>query len=192
MDVVSVTGPDALSHDELLFGAQKPPWLQDWLPALGRIEQILKDNQPIPYLLISKLGYEVIIFYANQLREKVRFSYAQEIFQIIANRIVAATPGGEFGDSVHEFLSAFAPLIKTACGPPPQFIVVLTTESPTHFGVNTPKDSTQVSIDTTGVEESNLGAIKQALYEECSTVFPANIQRALGAQPPEHNPISFF
>ena len=192
MDVVSITGPDALVYDDLLFGAQKPPWLDDWLPALNRIEQILKEGQPIPYLLISKLGYNVIMFYAKNMHDKVRFSYAQEVFQIIANKIVAATPEGELGDSVHEFLSAFAPLIKTACGVPPQFIVVLATETPTHFGVTTPKDSTQIVVDATGVDESNLGTIKQSVYEESSKAFPASVQRALGSQPPEHNPISFF
>jgi hypothetical protein len=192
MDAVTVTGPDALAHDDLLFGAQKPPWLEDWLPALDRIEQILKEGQPIPYLLISKLGYDVIMFYAKQIHEKVRFSYAQEVFQIIANKIVAAAPEGELGDNVHEYLSAFAPLIKVACGPPPTYIVVLATETPTHFGVNTPKDSTQIVVDATGVDESNLGTIKQAVYEQSSAVFPASVQRALGSQPPEHNPISFF
>ena len=94
MDTVSVTGPHALFHEELLFGSKRPPWLESWQPALQRIEQLLKEGQPIPYLLIAKLGYEIIIFYQEQLREKVRFSYAQEVFQIVANKIVEATPEG--------------------------------------------------------------------------------------------------
>ena len=189
MDAVSITGPHPLVRDELLFGAQKPPWLSKWLPAVERIEQILKEGHPIPYLLIAKLGYDIIIFYKEQARETVRFSYAQEIFQIVANKIVNATPSDSDNDTLHDFMSAFGPLITSACGAPPQFIIVLGSEEPTHFGVDTPANSNGIMID---VGDESDDTIKESVYLKIPSEFPANIQRALGTIPPQNNPISFF
>ena len=189
MDAVAITGQHPLYDDKCLFGAKRPPWLTDWLPVLERIEQILKEGHPVPYLLIAKLGYEIIIFYKEQARESVRFSYAQEVFQIVANKIVSAAPGGPEQDNVHEFMSAFGPLITSACGAPPRFIVVLGSEEPTHFGIETPNDSTSVKVD---VDDNALDKIKEQVYIQIENEFPASIQRALGAQPPQHDPISFF
>ena len=193
METISVTGPDALNPElsELLFGAKRPPWHEDWLPLLTRIEKVLKEGNPVPYLQIAKLAYAVIVFYTSQRSEKVRFSYAQEMFQIIAHRLVSACDGA-VRDEVHDYMVEFGPLIKSACGPSPDYIIILATTEPTQFGVDTPTECTTIMVDSIELPNRDIDVVRNAVFDACSTKVPANLQRMLGAQPPDPKPINFF
>ena len=194
MQSISITGPDALNLElpELLFGALRPPWLEEWEPMLTRIEQVLKNGNTIPYLQIAKLGYAIIQFYSSQRTEKVQFSYAQEIFQIVAHRIVSACIDGPVRDEVHDYMVEFGPLIKSACGPPPDYVIVLATVEPTQFGIDTPTESTTIMVDSIELPDRTTSVVRTAVFDACAHQLPANLQRVLGAQPPAPKPISFF
>ena len=126
---VSITGPLAVGASrDLLFGAEKSPWNDDWGPSALHIASCLQAGS-IPYTNIAALAFKVIMYYSKDTKSSatVVWSSAHEVMAMLKWKFGAAFDAAPEQDSalLTQYMSSFDVLVTTFCLPAPIEAIVL-------------------------------------------------------------------
>ena len=152
--IVSVTGPNALDHGELLLGAKAPDWFGNWNASATCIIERLQVGS-IPHTNIAALAFKIIVFYSRKSNKDktIVWSSPQEVFGLLRNRFENATLESMLPE-LQEFMASFDPLIAEFCISQPTTQIVWSSDAETAlshgFGMcHEPCTTLSVTVDST-------------------------------------------